>query len=281
MTDEERIPTPEESAADDTADYAPQPSDDDDTLIAELEAASGTPPPAPVDDWMVGDIDAALAAVASLSEIMPEREAEAEARADARRSAPAFVPRMQLPPVVTLKRGRLGSLVPALFLIGIGAWLTLMTTAGTPPDPLLVAGVVVGGIVLSLLAHWLGTGRWSFGLLFFALLLLLLAGVVFFSLQPTGLDPQRAYPLVLVALGLAMTLAGLLGRPFSLRLMLPGLLVVLAGGVGLAVTLGYVPPDLLTTAVTFAPAVLVVVLVLLLLPLIFRRRRKPAPAADY
>src|SRR4051812_28977266 len=74
---------------------------------------------APAQDWVLGDIDAALAAVAWLSEIMPEREAEAEARADAKRSAPTFVPKMQMPPLATLKRGQLGSVVPALLLIGL------------------------------------------------------------------------------------------------------------------------------------------------------------------
>ena len=179
---------------------------------------------------MLGDIDAALAAVASLSEIMPEREAEAEARADAEQGKPTFVPEMQMPPLATLKRGQFGSVVPALLLIGFGAWLTLTTTSGTPPDPLLVAAVIVGGIVLSLLAQWLGTGRWSRGALFFALLVLLVAGVIVFSLQPNGLDLLRGYPLLLVALGLAMVLAGLLARPLNPRLLVPGALIGAGGG---------------------------------------------------
>lgn len=276
------------SADDDTlilameADAAPATVDvDDDMLITEMEAdaqvTDGEPAPVvtelpPADDWMVGDIDAALAAVASLSEIMPEREAEAEVRADAKRSAPAFVPEMAMPPLATLKRGQFGSFVPALLLIAFGAWLTLTTTAGTPPDPVLVLVMLAGGIIVTLLAQWLGTGRWSRGLFFFALLVLLVACVIAFALQPTGLDPRRAYPLLLVSLGLAMGLAGLLARPFNPRLTIPGGLFVLAGVVGMAVTMNVVPANLLSAAALLAPVVLGIVVLLWLLPLIFRRR---------
>ncbi len=227
------------------------------------------------EDWLPGssDIDAALAAVASLSEIMPEREAEAEARADARQSAPTFVPEMSMPPLTTLKRGQLGSLVPALLLIALGAWLTITTTSGTPPNPLLVSAAVVGGLILTLLAEWLGTGRWSRGLLFFALIVLFFTGVIAFSIQPQGIDLQRGYPLLIAAIGLALLLVGLLARPVNARLIAPGALVILAGVIGMVITLGLIPSDLLTWAVPAAPVVLVIVLVLWLLPLIFHRRQ--------
>jgi hypothetical protein len=269
---------PVEEAQDDTLILAMQA--DDDTLISEMEADAAVTDdePAPVvtelppaDDWMLGDIDAALAAVASLSEIMPEREAEAEVRADARRTAPTFVPEMPMPPLATLKRGQFGSLVPALLLIAFGAWLTLTTTAGTPPDPVLTLVIVAGGVIVALLAQWLGTGRWSRGLLFFALLALLIAGVIALALQPTGLDPLRAYPLLLVALGLAMGLAGLLARPFNARLTIPGALFIVAGVVGMAGTMNAVPANLLSAAALLAPVVLGIVVLLWLLPLIFRR----------
>lgn len=227
----------------------------------------------PADDWMPGDIDAALAAVATLSEIMTDREAEAQARADAKQSAPTFVPEMALPPLTTLKRGQLGSIVPALLLIALGAWLTLTTTGGNPPDPALVAALVVAGLVVTGLAQWLGTRRWSRGVLFFALLVLLLAGIIAYATQPAGIDLLRGYPLLLVAPGLAMVLTGILARPLNVRLLAPGVLLVVAGVVGLLVTLGIVPATLLTTVAPFAPVVGIIVLVLWLLPLLFRRRR--------
>ncbi len=233
-----------------------------------------TMPPAMGDDWLIGDIDAALAAVASFSEQTPEGEADAQA--EAARIAPAFVPELALPPLMTLKRGQLGSVVPALLLIGIGAWLTLLTTTGTQPDPLLVALVIGGGIVLSLLAQWLGTRRWSRGVLFFALVALLLGGAVAginaVSQQSGGINLMQGYPLLIVALGLAFVLDGILARPASARVITPGVLLMVAGGVGLAVTLNVLPASVLTFAAPLLPVVLVIVAVLLLLPLIFRRR---------
>jgi hypothetical protein len=274
------------SAADTLAAYVEATSEDetlvdvpaasvDETLVAASYDFEDAPAAVslPAEDWNLGDIDAALAAVASLSEIMPEREAELEARADARQGKPTFVPEMRMPPLTSLKRGQLGSIVPALLLIGFGAWLTLTTTSGTPPQPLLVAAVIVGGIVLSLLAQWLGTGRWSRGALFFALLVLLIVGVIIFSLQPNGLDFMRGWPLLIVALGLAMVLSGLLARPFNARLLIPGVLTVLAGAVGLTVTLNLIPANIMSLATPLAPVMLVIVLILWMLPLVFRRRR--------
>ena len=179
-----------------------------------------------------------------------------------------------MPPLTTLKRGQLGSVVPALLLIGLGAWLTLTTTSGTPPDPLLVAAVVVGGIVVSLLAQWLGTGRWSRGALFFALLLLLVVR----GDRLLG-SAKRTRPAARLSAAdrrarrwrwcwrdswLARSTCACSRRACW---------SIVAGGVGLIVTLGLLPANLLTAAAPFAPVVLVVVLVIWLLPLVFRRRQ--------
>jgi hypothetical protein len=302
MTDKDLTPESESDVPNTpTEDTVPPASDDapdeiyaeaDEEVVVVVEEAEYAEPTEPVvlntavldigpppDDWMPGDIDAALAAVATLSEIMTDREAEAQARADAKQpTAPTFVPEMPLPPLTTLKRGQLGSIVPALLLIGLGAWLTLTTTGGNPPDPMLVTVIVIAGLVVTLLAQWLGTRRWSRGVLFFALLVLLVAGVVAFAVQPTGIDLLRGYPLLLVAPGLAMVLTGVLARPLNVRLLAPGVLLVVAGVVGLLVTLGILPANLLTTAAPLAPIVGVIVLVLWLLPLAFRRRRRPTRA---
>ncbi len=226
------------------------------------------------DDWRIGDIDAALAAVASFSDLTPEGDADAQA--DAARTAPAFVPEMQLPPLTTLKRGQLGSVVPALLLIGIGAWLTLLTTTGTQPDTLLVTLVIGGGVVLSLLAQWVGTRRWSRGVLFFALAALLLSGAVAginaLAQQSGGITLVQGYPLLIAALGVAFVLDGILARPANTRVIAPGVLLIVAGGVGLVVTLDVLPASVLDFAAPLLPVVLVIVAALLLLPLIFRRR---------
>jgi hypothetical protein len=234
----------------------------DETIQAVDELYGGIPP---IEGEYGEETDSALA-VASVSDAAAQREAEREF------VLPAFEPALPMPPMSRLRRGRLGSLVPALVLIALGAWLTLTTTAGTPPDPALVAGAAVGGLVLTLLAQWIATGRWGRGYLFFALLIVLLAGILVFSTQPGGLSLVRGWPLLVIAVGLAVILSGLLSRPVYRRLLQPGLLLVIAGLLGMIVTNNVLPQRLLTTAALWAPVVAVVVAVLWLLPLVFRRR---------
>ena len=92
------------------------------------------------------DIEAALAAVSTLSDVMAEQEAaelariariEAEAQAKVERQARMENPErfFSVPPLTTLKRGQLASIIPAVWLIGLGAWLTFtMTSTHTSPD---------------------------------------------------------------------------------------------------------------------------------------------------
>lgn len=219
------------------------------------------------------DIDAALAAVSSLSDLVAEQEAAEEARAEARRPAvTVYKPTLPTPPVSALKRGSLGSLVPALLLMGGGAWLTFTLTSGATVDPLLLLALGIGGVALSLLAHWLGTRRWSRGVLFVALLIAAAAGVIAFSLQPSGIDLTRGWPLLLAAFGVALALAGVLARPVERRAFVPAFLLILAGALGLAFTGGYVPNDWLPTLAPYAPAGLAVLAVVWIAPLVFKRR---------
>lgn len=221
------------------------------------------------------DIDAALAAVASLSDVAAEQEVAALARADARLavSAGAVSYALPLPPLLTLRRGHLASLLPALLLIGLGAWLTLANTAGTPPDPSLVLLVGAGGVILMLLVYWLSSGRWARGALFVALTVLISAGIFGLSLGPNGLDLVQNWPLLVVGVGAAVGLTALLGRPADRRLFLLALLLIVAGLTGLVVTHNLLPSDWLPTIAPYAPVVAAVVAFLWLLPLIFKRRR--------
>lgn len=217
------------------------------------------------DDTLIGD-EESLLAVASISDVTAEREAEREF------VLPAFEAALPMPPMTTLKRGHLGSLVPGLLLIGIGGWLTLTTTAGTPLDPMLMAAVGIGAVIVTLLAQWLGTGRWGRGYLFFALVLLFATGFIAFSIQPGGLSLMRGWPLLVLALGVAIILSGLLSRPASRKLVAPGVLLVVAGLLGTITLNNVLPPQILTTAATWWPAVVVALALIWLLPLVFRRR---------
>lgn len=282
MDEKELQPNPEETGeapppTDETFDDEALMGDDmagfslvaDETIQTVDELYGGIPPIAGDYADEAADDDYAYdspLAVATVSDIDAQQEAEREF------VLPPFEPALPMPPMTKLRRGHLGSLIPALVLIAIGAWLTLTTTAGTPPDPMLVAGAAVGGLVLTLLAQWIATGRWGVGYLFFALLIMMVAGVLFFSIQPGGISLVRGWPLLIIGLGVVIILSGLLGRPVSRRLLLPGLLLVIAGLLGMIVTLNVLPQAVLTNAAQWAPAVGVVVVVIWLLPLLFRRR---------
>ncbi len=246
---------------------------DGDNDIIPLEPVAQNPDTAP--DWSIyahdrdaEDIDAALAAVASLSEPVTEKEAQ-EIALDAAppKRTSAYSPTLPMPPLSRLKRGQLGSVIPALLLIGLGAWLTLNTTSGTAIDPTLIALVVIGGIALTLIAHWIGTGRWSRGTLLFGVLIALVLAFVFAAMQGFA----SFYPLVIAASGVALIAAGVLSRPPERRAFAPGLLLIVAGGIGLVVSMGIVPSNLLPIAVTAAPIVALLVLIILLLPRLRRR----------
>lgn len=228
------------------------------------------------------DIDAALAAVATLDDLLAEQEAaeqsriaheQAEAEARAERQARLKNPErfFPMPPLINLQRGRIDSAVPALAFILIGVWLTFSaTTSGTFPSPASVLGAALAGITLTLLARWLSSGRWARGALFFALVIVLIVCVC--AVLVVGQFFATGWPLLIVALGAAFILSSFLAQPVDRRLAAPGLMISFAGIVGLIVTSGALPSNILTTAASLWPAVTVAVALILLLPLIFRRR---------
>ena len=185
---------------------------------------------------------------------------------------PNYRPALPAPRPLALRRGSPGSLVPALFLIGIGAWLTVANVTHTPVNPLLFGAVVSGGIVLSLVAAWFGNGRWSRGLVLVVLLALFAAGGGVLIADAGMGSALTAYPLILSALGVAILLAALLARPRDRGLLGPAIVFIAAGIVGYLVLNGAVPAGLVNAASLywFVPAVLLLILVAL--PLFVRRR---------
>jgi len=231
------------------------------------------------------DIEGALAAVASLSDVLAEQEAaeqarlaqaEASARATAERQARLESPELffPMPPATTLQRGNFASVVPALLLILMGVWLTFtLTTSQTPLDSGLVAAVAAGALAVILFVQWLSSGRWARGALLFALLLLLAGITLIYLLQPTAPGLLRGWPLMVVAAGAAFLLSGLLAQPVDRRVVFPALALVFAGLVALAVTMEAISSTLLLTAASAWPVVLVVVVAIWLLPALFRQRQ--------
>lgn len=273
MTDETERPQPNDDDLRFAPPAEPEPAAHAEPALSEAHAAEAATPAL--------DIDAALAAVSSLDDVLAEQEAreqahqareqaaiEERARREARlRSPEQFFP---MPPLLTPARGRADSVVPALALIGIGGWLTLTVANGTPPDAGLVALAALGGVVASLLARWLVARRWARGALFAALALALTGGAVAFALTGPGL--AVGWPLILLALGAAALLTALFSRPPDARPLPAGLGLIAAGAAALAVTSGALPAEGLTLARDVAPVALGFVALVLALPLIFRRR---------
>ncbi|MBZ0294733.1 MAG: energy-coupling factor transporter transmembrane protein EcfT [Anaerolineae bacterium] len=218
------------------------------------------------------DIDAALAAVSTLDDVLAAREAaeqerlareESELAARQQREARMQHPELffPMPPMTTIQRGRIDSVVPALALIVIGAWLTfVLTTTQNPPNSTLVTLAVVGAVGLSLLARWIASGRWARGALFFALLLMFTTGATI-ALIMTG-NFVTGWPLVIAAAGLAFLLTN---RWLAVMLIVVGVL-------GWTVTAGMFPANLLAVTAGLWPVALVLVLIFLLMPILFRRR---------
>jgi hypothetical protein len=292
MTNEELNLTPDsEDAAklpEDELRYAPQveaaetpaveaeDSADDIEVDAPLTASE-----IPVTDGM--DIEAALAAVSTLSDMLAEQEAaeqarlaqiEAEAQAAAERQARMEHPEQffPVPPMTTLHRGQMASVIPALLLIGIGAWLTFSFTTKAPPDASLITAITLGGIGLVLLVRWLGSGRWARGSLFGGLSFLFSAGLLFFLLSSPSPGLLQGWPLLLVGIGIAAALTGFLAIPRNRRLLLSGLGLIVAGIAGSVITMNLLSDDFVNTAASLWPVALIAIAIIWLLPVIFRQR---------
>jgi hypothetical protein len=231
------------------------------------------------------DLEAALAAVSTLSDVVAEQEAEeqarlvqAEAEAEAQAEAQARVESPELffpvPPLATLKRGQLASVVPALVLMGVGAWLTFsLTIQRELPDTGLLLAVAASGIVLILLARWLSSGRWARGTLLFALIVVFSGAVLAFLFLQPGLGVGKGWPLIVTATGIAVCVSAFLSQPVERQLVMPGLILIVAGLAGLVITLGLLNGTALTLVASLWPVAVAVVVILWLIPVIFRQRR--------
>ena len=240
---------------------------------------------APDDDL---DIDAALASVASLDDAISEHEAE-EAEEEARIAAEAlvieqaqqavreeaerrdayFLPR---PPMMIIQRGQAASTVPALLLIIIGSWLTFsFTTSDTPPSGATIALVALAGVGVSLLAYWWTSGRWAIGALFGGTVLLLLCASMIYLSQSDGMG-HEGWPLIIVAVGVALLLGVILSSPVGKHHTFSGVLLVMSGLLALAITTGKLGEEIFDLPAELALLVLIVVFVFVMLPPILKRR---------
>lgn len=237
------------------------------------------------------DIDAALAALGTLPDVVAEREAEEAAERaqlaalkadeDERREAARAQAEMQerwqaaghmaRPPLMRAQHSRTLRAAAGLVLIAAGAALTFLFTLEQPYDPLLPGMILGGGVVVLLLVYWLASGRWSRGALFAALTLAALGGLIYWS-RESGTDWATVWPLLLAGLGAAAFLTGLLARPLHLATAMTGLAVAFGAAVIYVAGTGLIAPSLVSGVTLIAPYVLIVLAILALLPLILRRR---------
>jgi hypothetical protein len=267
-------------------DYDDSYDDDSRDLPAQARDSDLVFEPSPMHSFPLDmDIDAALAAVTSLSDVVAEREAEAAAQAAAEQeqleeAAQAARERAEWlesysfphPSLTRLQRGQPSSVIPALLLIATGAYLTFaLTLSDSPPAPGIVVLLVCGVVGLTLLSYWLSSGRWARGALFLGLALILSGGAIYYAALPDALSPDQSWTLLVGAWGIAALLTGLLAKPRSGRMIALGLGIIGSAAFTLFAAAGAVPlivVDLLRVAWI---AVLPVVALLMLLALVFRR----------
>ena len=234
------------------------------------------------------DVDAALASLSSLGDAIAEHENPDDIHDitqddDEDDSDLTPVPMQQResvttqsyfprPPMTRLQRGQMGSVIPAIVLIAVGAWWTFaLTTSETPPATGTVALVLVGALGVVMLGYWFSSRRWAQGAFFGGVTLITSAGVLLYFTQTDNFD---AYPLLLLAPGIGFLLTALLSQVRSALMGFTGVALILAGLAGLAVTTGTIAIDAETDnlAPILLPVIIGVLVILVVLPVIFKRR---------
>lgn len=240
-----------------------------DEALADSEAA----PDAVAFDPLAGlEIDAALAAVASLDILARPEDAESDDYARSVGFAPgeaeAVPPEpLVLPPLSRMQRGEASSVIPALLLIGLGGWLTFaLTTTGAMLEPALLLGGAGAVFGLALLGYWLSSGRTAVGALFAGLLILVLGGASLLLGQSNLVLPGPTPPLIVLLLGLVLLLTGLFAPRELARLRFLGMLVVVGGLAAWAVGYDLIPADVQPLLNLLVIPALLLILVILLVP---------------
>jgi hypothetical protein len=195
---------------------------------------------------------------------------DGESLEDAPAALPVSTSAFARPPLMTMQRGQAASVVPAIVLMALGAWLTYALVSGIGVPAAQLPGLGMGAAGIMLLSQWLSSERWARGSFFVGVLLLLSGMLLLYLLQP-GSVGGAGYPLLIAAAGVALLLTGLLTAPRSGRLMFVGVALTAAGVAALLFTGGFLPADVVTLLTSAAPLILIIVLVLLALPFVRRR----------
>lgn len=231
-----------------------------------------------VDDPLADDLDieSALASVANLSTIITETTETAQVRQTPKPAPkinpPAFYESdFPHPPLLTLARGQMPSVIPALTLMAIGAGLTFLLISGAESVNMdMVGALAVGGICLLLLLVWLASGRWARGALFLALVTATTAGII--AMLPQTPLGASGLPLLLCGWGASVIISGWLSPKRTAQSFFVGVLLIVIGVMSFLFTGGFLPTEILNIIQEYGLIMVVVAGVALFIPAIFKRR---------
>jgi hypothetical protein len=227
----------------------------------------------PADDL---DIESALASVANLSAIITDTTETVQVRQTTKPAPkinpPAFYESdFPHPPLLTLARGQMPSVIPALALMAIGAGLTFLLISGAESVNMDMVGVLaVGGICLLFLLIWLASGRWARGALFLALVTATTAGIM--AILPQTPLGASGLPLILCGWGASVIISGWLSPKKASQGFFGGVLLMVIGITGFLFTGGFLPTEILNIIQEYGLIMVVVAGVALFIPAIFKRR---------
>ncbi|GAB5490762.1 MAG: hypothetical protein Phog2KO_09770 [Phototrophicaceae bacterium] len=176
------------------------------------------------------------------------------------------------PPMSVLHRGQLASVIPALLLIGIGAYLTFVfTTSELTLNPLLIGSIGLSVLGVILIGQWLSSARWTIGSFFLGLSCLLLGLSSAYLSLPTNLTWINGYPLLIIAIGTAFVITDIV-VPSGRRIWLIGLILAIIGLSGLITTTALVNIAMPFSGVLL-PVAIGIMLILLIAPIFARRQQ--------
>jgi hypothetical protein len=193
----------------------------------------------------------------------PPTSADSNADADLPRGARAQQFRQS-------RRLQVSSAFPALAMISIGALLIVSPLWLTPA---IVFGLVIAAMGVSLLARFWLNGRRERGLCFLGLSILLWSAFLT-AVVARGLLLDRIWPILIMALGLALLCTFLFERIHERSVILPGIALIIAGGIALMFTwplLSGAWLDSVQSLLVYWP-IAAIVLAILLIPRAFSRR---------
>lgn len=233
------------------------------------------------------DIDAALAAVSQLtlltqdepidysdeSDYEPAPEDTIQEFTRETEHTPDYTVEFEQPRELSMSRGQMASVIPALTLIILGGWLTFtLTTSNTPPPSGLLFSVILIAVGAIFLSQWLTSARWSRGNFFFGSSLLLIGGLQLYFSQVSPDSLSNGWTLWIVALGIALFGTGYIAVPRLSRLAIMGVVTIVAGAIGYVLTSGTLDPTVITFVSNLWFVGVAIVIFMMVAPLLRRRQ---------